>query len=253
MITISFMTANYVARQVGYHMTEGWGQGDQTTQAHFRPVDTFAARFEEYMRDIQAMGFAAFDLWVGILNPAWATDEHVAVVNDLVARYHLPITTLAGWFGSSQAEFEASCKLAAGLNIPILGGRTGLLETSRKAVIEMLERYGLKLGIENHPEKTPEELLTLIGNDSEGRVGAAVDTGWFGTHGYDASVALDKLQDHLLAVHLKDVLQAGGHETCRYGQGCVPIEECVNVLKRVGYTGSVCVEHEPEHLILPTM
>lgn len=247
MITISFMTANYVARQAGYHMTEGWEQGDQTTQAHFRPINTFTVRFEEYVHDIQAMGFPAFDLWVSILNPAWAMDEHVAAVNDLAARYHLPITTLAGWFGSSQSEFEASCKLATSLQIPILAGRTGLLDTNRKAVIEMLERYDLKLGIENHPEKTPEELLTLIGNDSEGRVGAAVDTGWFGTHSYDASVALDKLQDHLLAVHLKDVLQAGSHETCRYGQGCVPIEECVNELKRVSYTGSVCVEHEPEH------
>ena len=28
---ISFMTANYVARQIGYNMTEGWMQGDNAT------------------------------------------------------------------------------------------------------------------------------------------------------------------------------------------------------------------------------
>lgn len=247
MNTVSFMTANYVARQVAYHMTEGWGQGDQTTQAHFRPAATFAVRFEEYVRDIHAMGFPAFDLWVAVLNPAWATDEHVAAVNDLAARYGLHITTLAGWFGATADEFEASCKMATALNIPVLGGNTGLLSTDRAAVVDLLNRYNLKLGIENHPEKTPEELLTKIGDGSDGKIGAAVDTGWFGTHGYDASLAIEKLKDHLLSVHLKDVLQTGGHETCRYGQGCVPIEACVNVLKQVGYTGAIAVEHEPEH------
>ena len=96
MNTISFMTANYVARQVGYHMTEGWGQGDQSTQDYFRPVATFAVRFEEYLQDIAAMEFTAFDLWIAILNPAWTTDEHIAAVNELISRYHMPITTLAG-------------------------------------------------------------------------------------------------------------------------------------------------------------
>ena len=42
MNTISFMSANYVARQVNYQMTEGWMQGDAAPNAYFRPLDTFA-------------------------------------------------------------------------------------------------------------------------------------------------------------------------------------------------------------------
>lgn len=156
------------------------------------------------------------------------------------------ITSLAGWFGASRVEFEAFCTLAHDLTVPVLAGNTDILITDRKAMIEMLELYDLRLGVENHPEKTPEELLEKIGSGDDGRIGAAVDTGWFGTHGYDASAALDKLQNHLIAVHLKDIRQVGGHDTCRYGQGCVPIASCVKVLKKTGYAGTITIEHEPE-------
>ena len=46
------MSANYVARQLDYQMTEGWMQGDNATQAYFRPIETYAARFEEMIAEI---------------------------------------------------------------------------------------------------------------------------------------------------------------------------------------------------------
>ena len=73
-----------------------------------------------------------------------------------------------------------------------------------------------------------------------------VDTGWYGTQGYDAAQAIEKLGDNVFIVHLKDVLEPDGHETCRFGRGCVPIEACVRVLKDRGYSGYYGVEHEPE-------
>jgi hypothetical protein len=42
MTTVSFMGANFVARQVGYNMTDGWGQGDAATNEYFRPLATSA-------------------------------------------------------------------------------------------------------------------------------------------------------------------------------------------------------------------
>jgi sugar phosphate isomerase/epimerase len=74
-----------------------------------------------------------------------------------------------------------------------------------------------------------------------------VDTGWWGTHGFDAADAIEELGDHVLHVHLKDVLAEGEpHETCRWGEGVVPVEECVRALQRIGYAGAIAVEHEPE-------
>jgi len=41
--TISFMSANYVAREVGYAM-HGWGHGDRATNDAFRPLETYEGR-----------------------------------------------------------------------------------------------------------------------------------------------------------------------------------------------------------------
>lgn len=243
---VSFMTANYVARQIGYHMTEGWSQGDNATQAYFKPLKSFAKRFETYLIDIRAMGFTSVDIWTGILNPVWATGGHIDMATELLAEYRLPVTSLAGGFGENAEDFEKACELAAALNTEILAGGTAVYTQDRAFTIDTLKKYGLRLGLENHPEKTPEAMLARIGDGGDGVIGTAVDTGWYGTQGYDAALAIEKLRDHLFAVHLKDVLKPDAHETCRFGEGCVPLQACVETLKRIGYQGGVCVEHEPE-------
>jgi L-ribulose-5-phosphate 3-epimerase len=244
---ISFHTANYFARQIGYNMTGGWGQGDKATQDYFKPVETFGARFEEILKDIHGMGFRAIDLWTGHINPQWATEEHFAIARDLLKKYDLPILSTGGWFGSTPEEFEMTCKLAVALGIKILGGTTTLLANDRASVVRLVKKYNLVLAWENHPEKTPQDVLDKIGDGANGTLGACVDTGWFGTQGYDAAKALEELGKHVMAVHLKDVLAPGKHDTCRYSKGVVPIEQCVRVLQRMGYQGAISVEHEPEH------
>lgn len=243
---ISFMTANYVARQINYHMDGGWGQGDKATNDYFKPIKTFGDRFEGYLNDIRNMGFEAVDIWTSILNPAWATDSHIDTANELLQEYKLPVVSLAGGFGNNADEFETACNLATELNTEILGGSTGLLAKERSLTISILQKYGLKLGLENHPEKSPKEMFDKIRGGGEGTLGACVDTGWFGTQGYDAAKALEELAPHLMHVHLKDVLKVGTHETCRFGEGVVPIRECVETLKRIGYTGAISIEHEPD-------
>ena len=57
MNTISFNTANFVAREIGYAMTEGWMQGDAATQAWYRPLDTFGSRFGAMLDEVVALGF----------------------------------------------------------------------------------------------------------------------------------------------------------------------------------------------------
>lgn len=44
-------------------------QGDATTNAYFRPLDTFAVLFEEIVRDIHTLGFDAMDIPTAHLNP----------------------------------------------------------------------------------------------------------------------------------------------------------------------------------------
>ncbi|MBL8095558.1 MAG: sugar phosphate isomerase/epimerase [Anaerolineales bacterium] len=243
---LAFVTANYVARQVGYDMSTGWGRADEATQAHFRPIETFEARLAELFVEIRGLGFDAVDLWTAHLHWQWATSEHLAAARRQAQTHGLTITGYAGGFGDTLAEFEVACRTAAGLGARVLAGGTTADRVDRAAVIAALKRHDLYLGFENHPEKTPADLLARIGGESEGRLGAAVDTGWWGTQGNDAAAALRALGPQLVAVHLKDVRAAGAHHTCRFGDGVVPLRACVAVLREIGYTGPLTVEHEPE-------
>lgn len=244
---ISFISANFVARQLGYQMTGGWMQGDNATNDYFRPLGTFAERFGGMLGEVSAMGFSAIDIWLAHLHWRWASPEQIAIARDLLAKHNLTVTSLAGGFGATADEFEAACRLAVALGTDILGGSSPFAAAERATAVDILKTHGVKLALENHPgEKTAAEMLAKIGDGGDGTIGTAVDTGWWGTHGYDAAQAIRELAPHVMHVHLKDVLTPGGHATCRYGRGCVPIEECVRVLAEIDYTGDIGIEHEPD-------
>jgi len=237
---IAFMTANYVARETGYAM-HGWGHGDRLTNEAFAPLETYAERLDALLADVRELGFDTVDLWGAHLAPDWATDAHVETARGLLERRGLRVATYATWVGPS--NIERSCELALALGTTIIGGG---FSGDPEAIAPVLGRYGVRLGVENHPEETPAEVLAKIERGG-GMFGATVDTGWWGTHGYDAASALEELEAHLLHVHLKDVRAPGEpHETCRWGEGIVPVRECVDTLRRIGYGGAIAVEHEPE-------
>ena len=75
---VSFMSANFVARQSGWQITD-WGDGDRATNAWYAPLPTFRARFDELLEAVDTFGTDALDVWTSHLNPQWATDEHVAI------------------------------------------------------------------------------------------------------------------------------------------------------------------------------
>jgi sugar phosphate isomerase/epimerase len=252
---ISFMSANYVGRELGYHVTtedtaplaalgEARAQCDRATNARFAPRETFGQCFEEILADVRDMGFQAIDVWEAHLNWRWATPEHVATAQDLLRRYDLPVTSLVSG-GATREEFEATCQIARSLDTSVLQGPPTLMFRDRDFVVATLKRYGLKMGLHNPSEKSAQEILAKIGDGGGGVIGATVDTGFCAIHGYDAAEAIEELGEHVIHVHLKDVLAPGAHESCRYGQGCVPVERCVRALVDIGYQGYYCVEHEP--------
>jgi sugar phosphate isomerase/epimerase len=246
MITISFMSANYVARQLNYHMTEGWRQGDEATQAYFRPLITYSRRFDALISEIAGLGFNAVDIWLAHLHYAWATREHIRIARTTLVRHRMAVTSTAGWFGNTRAEFERACWLTREVGAPVMGGNCALLTTDRAWMADTLRHYGLKFGYENHPERSIQEMLDKVGDGDEDVIGFCVDTGWFGTYGVDAVAALRAVGPRLFHVHLKDVVAPGGHRTCQLGTGVVPVVDCVRTLVEMGYKGAISIEHEPE-------
>lgn len=243
--TISFMTANYVARELGYQMTGGWEQGDRSTNEVFAPISTYQQRLAGLLDQICRLEFTVVDLWTAHLNWTWATDRHVDIARAALAQRGLRVASMAGSFGSTPKDFEKACHLARAIGTQMLGGATTLLHTDRRKLVGLLEEYDLRLGVENHPEPHPDEILAQIGDGADRRVGTVVDTGWYGTQGFDAAEAIVLLYPHILRVDLKDVRAPGEHETCGYGDGVVPIKRCVEELAGRGYQGVITVEHEP--------
>ena len=235
------MTANEVARETGWAM-HGWGHGDRTTNEAFARLETFPERFDALLGRVGALGFDTVDLWGAHLGADWATDEHVAEATVALGRHGLRVATYATWIGP--ANVDAACRIARALGTDLIGagfdGEAGELAPT-------LRRHGVRLAHENHPERTPQEALDRIAAGGES-FGFTVDTGWWATQGYDPVRAIEELGGRILHVHLKDVLHVGEpHDTCRWGEGIVPVEECVRALRRLGYAGAISVEHEPEH------
>lgn len=254
---ISFMSANFVARELGYHMPNGWGQGDTATQAHFRPLATFAARLDAMLAEIKALGFTAMDLWGAHLHYTWATPEHVAAARALLEKHGLRVVSYASWVPGGEADLRAACSLCRELNIPLIGGFIELVAKDRATAVRVMREFGIVYGYENHPEKSVDEILAKIGDGDEDVIGLAVDTGWLGTRGIDAPAAIRRLAPRLKHIHLKDLKprrpeKTGyefidmGHETCRLGAGVVGVEAIARMLPALGYRGAVAIEHEPE-------
>ena len=80
------MSANYVARELGYGAATEWGTFDDATNAAFEPLETFATRLDDLLAAITGIGFDSVDLWFGHLNWRWATPEHVALAREALAR-----------------------------------------------------------------------------------------------------------------------------------------------------------------------
>lgn len=237
---IAFTTANYVARETGWAM-HGWGHGDRATNEHFAPLETYSERLDAIFADLTSLGFDAIDLWGAHLNPDWATDAHLSVARSLLDGHGLHVASYAVWAGPS--NIARACELALGIGTDLIGaGMSG----DPAALAPVLREHGVRLAIENHPERTPEEVLAKIAA-GEGTMAATVDTGWWATQGYDPARAIEELGAHVAHVHLKDVLAEGEpHETCSWGQGIVDAEACVRALQRLDYGGAITIEHEPE-------
>ena len=240
---ISFMSANYVAAELGYGAADEWGPFDVATNAAFEPLETFPERFDALLASITDIGYDAIDLWFAHLNWRWATPEHVAIAREALTRHGVRVVSFAGGIGSTAADVEAACRLANDLDVDLIAGLGGIVHTDRDRAVEVLDAHGVRFGLENHPERTPAEVLAAIGD--AGSLGAAVDTGWWATQGYDPVDAIRELSDRLFHVHLKDVEEPGTHISCMHGEGCARIADCVDALLELGYAGAVSIEHEP--------
>lgn len=253
----SCMTANFVAQPLGYHMPNGWAQGDQATNAAFAPLSTFEELFEDVLEHAKELGFNAIDLWSRHLAWDWATPEHITIAKALLLKHGVAVRSYSAWVMGDASDLRSVCRLCRLFDIPYIAGHIELVDTDRETAVSILREFGVGYAIENHTETSIDQVKARLGEGDEDVIGIALDTGWCGTRDWDAMEGLYSLYDRIFTVHVKDVLAKRdeatgyefadwGHETCRLGDGIVPVEAVVKELRRRGFRGSVCIEHEPE-------
>lgn len=255
---IVFTTANFVARELNYAMTGGWGDGDAATHAYFWPVDTFAERFAVLLDEIRDMGFDTIDLWTAHLDPALATDQHCEEARRLLDERGMRVNSYAVRAPADEEGLSRVARVMKAVGTQTIAAVCDptLLQEERARFVSFLKEHDLYFAYENHPERSVEEIHDYVRPDSGERIGVTLDTGWCGTQGMDAAEAVRKLGENLLCLHLKDIRQPQkgdgptlkdiGHETCALGEGIVGIEAVIDAIKQTGYGGPITIEHEPE-------
>lgn len=246
MLHVSFITANYVARESGYALHPfNWGAADRATVEAFHGPN-FGDKFDELCRLVKGAGFQNIDLWVAHLNPFVATASMVEEAAAILTHHGLRVVAYTGGLGRpdlSRADAEKVYRTARTIGAPLLG--VGLNPSNARLAYDLGKEYGIKYAIENHPEKNPQELLARIGDFGE-IIGVTQDTGFWGMFDYDAVKATHELKDHLLHLHLKQVRQTeNGWHSCAYDEGVVNVQGVVEALKEIGYQGAISIEHEP--------
>ena len=139
----------------------------------------------------------------------------------------------------------------------------GITVKYMRAAVEIAGQYGLRVGFENTPHdykplSSAEDCLKIL--EQVPYLGLIFDTGNFrvADTGCDELKAYEMLKDHIIRVHLKDVVicdEAPG-ERCvngKYircvlsGSGVIPLHELLGRMQRDGYAGDYAIEYAAPH------
>ncbi len=111
--------------------------------------------------------------------------------------------------------------------------------------MELLDKltaeYGVKVGIHNHGEPTPDMVEKLLAGRSD-RIGIAPDNGHWSRRGIDNVASLKRFEGRIVSIHLKD-LNADKHDV-PFGEGTTPVAEILATLDQADYKGPIIIEYE---------
>lgn len=171
-----------------------------------------------------------------------AMDEHIRLAKELGSE---KIMAIPGFFGENDTDIirkEKLKRMAEGMNM----------------ICERALQNGLTLTIEDY-DNALSPISTIDGMkyflDAVPKLKVAFDTGNFAYIGEDVLAAEKAFADRIVHAHLKDRLysQIGNGDPCKcpdgrvlwpcaVGEGDIPMDELLNILKAKGYSGYVMAE-----------
>ena len=108
--------------------------------------------------------------------------------------------------------------------------------------------YGIKVAIHDHPRPNvywhPDSVLAAIAGHPN--IGACADLGHWARNGLDPVECLQKLEGHIIGVHLKDIVQFDNTHAADtvVGSGVLRWAPIFQELKRQHFKGMLSIEHE---------
>ena len=157
----AFMTANYVGRALGYANTDWMANHRATVEAFHGPQ--FGARFAEMIDDITAAGFDAIELWVAHLEPLLATPAMIATANQILRERGVKLISYTAGFGQPGVSREDATRIfetAKAIGAPVFA--QGFHPANGPLVAELGARYDIRMGLENHLQKTAQEVIDIV-------------------------------------------------------------------------------------------
>ena len=140
------------------------------------------------------------------------------------------------------------------------------VEASRK-LCDYATAKGIRTCTENHGyfSQDSDRIVSLVNAVERENFGLQVDIGNFICAGEDPAWAVGRCATYAFNVHLKDFIRKSGeiekpegfgmsragdfYRATVAGHGDIPIRQCINALKRIGYDGYLTVEFEgPEEI-----
>lgn len=246
-------TANFVAEEVGYSISKGWTDGGDWGQCHNATVaafqgNSFADKFESIIYRTKEMGYDYIELWSAHLDPSVANLKMIDQARKILEKNEVDIIAYYG-VGFDRADFteedlRKNFDIAKELGAPMIAQT--IIQQNAPTIKKLAEEYSIKVGWENHPEKSAAEVMNNV-NPYLPTIGAVIDTGWFATYNCDAAEVIRQAKDVVYHVHLKDILAVGAHDSCTVGEGVVDIPAVLKALREIDYQGFITVEHEPHN------
>ena len=214
------MSANYVAKELGYGVASEWAPFDAATNAAFEPLETFASASTTCSRRSPASASTR-----SISGSATSTGAGRRRSTSLRARGSRsppgPRRQLAGGVRHNRRS-GAACRLANDLDVDLIAGVGDVVHRDRAGAVAVLEGARRPL----RPGEPSRENAAGGARCDRGRGGRARRRGRHGLVGdseYDPVAAIDELSDRLFHVHLKDVEAPHTHVCCMHGEGCANI------------------------------
>ncbi len=230
---IAFVTANLVAQVTGYRFELAqWGDQHKKTVAA-----TDESAWRSICAEIAAHGFKAVEVWEAHAAPEVMDPKRGAAWKSIMDDHGLKAIGYGG--GLSRKTLE----ICQWLGIPQINGWIG--ENTHGQATTLCRETGVRFNVENHPQKTAQELLTVVGGGNDW-LGVCIDMGWLGTQGVSGPDIIRACGPLVRHTHVKDVKAAGAHQTCLLGDGVARVADCIAELKKSGYSGWYSWEDEPE-------